>query len=846
MNPPTTPTGPDPHDPDRTPVTDTLDAALALHAAGLCVIPAAADGTKAPGTGRWRDYMTARPGEEQVRAWFSGGHPGVGIVAGHVSGGLVALDVEARAVTEGTFTAYAEIADNSGLGETLRAVMAGYTEQTASGGLHILWRVDDGHGVPNTKLASRPSTPEELAARPGQRTQVLIETKSEGGFLVVAPSSGPVHPSGGAWTLKAGGPATIATIDREHSDALLEAARLLDATPRRDPAPIPAQRPTTNTGGTSPGDDYENRTDWSDILTPHGWTELYQRGRTRYWRRPGKRLGASATTGHAEDRDRLYVFTTSTEFDSEVPYTKFGAYAHLEHGGDHKAAARALAAAGYGRPAPEPARHLTPVPTPVTGTRFHQPAAEPSTDGTAALNVNEPAPTTAGATVTTLDTYSRTDDGNALRLVDEHHHQIRYVPERGKWLTWDGHRWAWDDRGHVPELARGVARNLPDEAKEDAAHKARSLAARNLGAMVQLARTDPRIVAPAADLDADPHLLNTTGGVVDLRTGQLAAPDPNQLHTRSATTAPDPGHPTPRWNAFLADTFGGDPEIIGYVQRLAGYSSSADVGTHVLPFLHGGGQNGKSVLLDVLRALLGDYATSAPHDFLMHTRSSHETELARLQGMRLVICSEVNQEDRFDEAKMKALTGGDAITARYMRQDHFTFEPTHHLWLMGNHQPEVKTGGTSFWRRLRLIPFLNTVPPDKRVENLARILVAEEGPGILAWIVEGARQYFADGLADPDKVKAATETYAAEEDHVGRFLDECCHVGGGAHVRLETKRLRTAYESWCMGEGVKPLSAQALGRELSGRGIARKQSHGKKFYEGLALVESDDDPRAGD
>ncbi|GAA0989192.1 phage/plasmid primase, P4 family [Nocardiopsis tropica] len=819
----------------------TLDAANAFHAAGVCVVRAAANGTKAPytGSGGWRTYMDVRPGEEQLDDWFADGHPGIGIVTGRISGGLVALDVEGRAVAEGVFQRYVELADHSGLGDVLRnQVMAGYTESTASGGLHLLWRIDDGEGVENLKLARRPSTAEELAAAPKQKIQVLIETKSEGGFLVVAPSHGPVHPTGRPWEMRAGGPDTIVTLDRETSDALLELARMLDAMPVAElpPAfsqPSTGQRPD---GGLSPGDDYEARTDWTDILTPHGWVELPPHGHTRYWRRPGKSMGISATTGHDPARDRLYVFTTSTEFDSETPFTKFWAYTLLEHGGDGRAAARALSAAGFGRPVPEPVRHLSAVPTP-----FTRSGRAPATDGAAALKVDEPAP------VAQLDTYSRTDDGNALRLVDEHATNIRYVPERGKWLVWDGHRWGWDDRGHVPELARAIARNLPDDGKEDAAHKARSLAARNLGAMVQLARTDPRVVAPAAQLDADPHLLNTTGGVVDLKTGTLAAPDPAQLHTRSATAAPDPATATPRWDTFLADTFGGDAEIIGYVQRLAGYSASADTGTHVLPFLHGGGSNGKSVLLDVLRALLGDYASSAPHDFLMNSRSSHETELARLQGMRLVICSEVNAEDRFDEAKMKALTGGDVVTARFMRQDHFTFEPTHHLWLMGNHQPEVKTGGTSFWRRLRLVPFLHTVPPEKRVENLARILVGEEGPGILAWVVEGARQYFASGLADPTRVKAATDKYASEEDHVGRFLEECCHASTSAQVKQEAKALRAAYESWCTGEGIKPLNAQSLGRELTGRGHARKASNGRKFYEGLALIDdgTEDDRRAG-
>lgn len=389
MNGNVTPTEPNQHHPNRTHVTNpSLDAALALHHAGLCVIPAAADGTKAPGTGRWRDYMRERPTKEQLHGWFSHGHPGVGIVAGTVSGGIVALDIEARAVTEGVFAHYVELADNSGLGDTLRHVMAGYTESTASGGLHLLWRIDDGQGVGNLKLASRPSTTEELAERPGQKTQVLIETKSEGGFLVVAPSSGPVHPNGQAWALQTGGPNTIVTLDRETSDALLELARMCDAMPVADtltrfsqPA---AERPAD--GSTSPGDDYENRTDWADILTPHGWAEVFRSGRTRYWRRPGKRMGISATTGHAEDRDRLYVFTSSTEFDTEEPYTKFWAYTLLEHGGDGKAAARALKNAGYGRmpTAPVPPQNTT---TPRTDNTT-QPADESTEPDPARIDIS--------------------------------------------------------------------------------------------------------------------------------------------------------------------------------------------------------------------------------------------------------------------------------------------------------------------------------------------------------------------------------------------------------------------------------------------------------------------------
>jgi putative DNA primase/helicase len=294
--------------------------------------------------------------------------------------------------------------------------------------------------------------------------------------------------------------------------------------------------------------------------------------------------------------------------------------------------------------------------------------------------------------------------------------------------------------------------------------------------------------------------------------------------------------PTPRWNAFLADTFGSDADMISFVQRLAGYSASADTGTHVFPFLYGPGGNGKSQLMEVLRKLLADYAATAPAGFLMVGRQEHSEELARLQGLRLVVASEINPDARFDEAKLKELTGGDTLTARFMHQSFFEFEPTHHLWLMGNHQPRVKAGGDSFWRRLRLLPFQYKVPEAKKIEGLADILVAEEGPGILAWIIAGAVDHFAHGLREPESVKAATAAYAAEEDHIGRFLEDCCTLGPAAQVRTETGRVRAAYEAWCQSEREEQLDARTFGRELKARGIVRKPSSGKYFYAGLGLL----------
>jgi putative DNA primase/helicase len=829
-----------------------LETALAWHHAGASVVRAAIDGTKRP-DGAWKQYQTKRPTEQDIHNWFDSGHPGIGIILGSVSSGLEMLEFEGRAVAEKRHEEFDEIAEASGLGELWQRIKDGYCELTPSGGYHLIYRVTGGSVLGNTKLARRPSTDAELEAAPGARVQVLVETRGEGGFVVTAPSHGPVHASGQPWQLLAGDSKSIAEITADERDALFTIARMLDRMPE---AEVPAQtrtEPVADTadfGGVKPGDDYEQRTDWADILTPRGWRLLGQHGQTRYWQRPGKTdPGPSATTGHNSDRDRLYVFTTSTEFEAEHPYTKFGAYALLEHGGDHSAAAKDLRRQGYGSSPSTPTgrpqlRIVNGFTQPLTG--------QPPIDGANALQADT-RPRAAASSSSWPESF--TDDGNALLFVDTYGQHLRYVPQRGMWLIWEKHRWAWDEGGLVVELCRDMVRDLePDQFADNEdmwkaarKHKASSLSRDKVNAAIHLARTDRRIVASAGELDAAPRHLNTPGGIVDLQTGELAPSDPAALHTRSALATPDASMPTPRWNQFLADTFGSDPDMIGFVQRLAGYSASADTGIHVLPFLHGGGQNGKSVLMDALRQILGDYATTAPAGFLMAGKQEHSEEMARLQGLRLVVASEVNQDAKFDEAKMKELTGGDTITARYMRQSFFSFEPTHHLWLMGNHQPQVKAGGDSFWRRLRLVPFLYKCPEDKKIENLAKILVAEEGPGILAWIIRGAIDAFDGGLRAPEAVMAATKVYAEEEDQLGRFIDECCLIGGGEQVKLETKKLRAAYENWCHAEGEKPLSSSPFGRELKQRGIVKKPSNGKHFYPNLALIAQDaDDDRWGE
>ena len=224
----------------------------------------------------------------------------------------------------------------------------------------------------------------------------------------------------------------------------------------------------------------------------------------------------------------------------------------------------------------------------------------------------------------------------------------------------------------------------------------------------------------------------------------------------------------------------------------------------------------------------------------MANSQQHETEIAGLSGLRLVVTSEVNQEDRFDEAKVKLLTGGDHLRARFMRQDHFTFTPTHHLWLMGNHQPRVHSGGESFWRRLRLIPFTNTVPDDKKNENLVKELLAEEGPGILAWIIAGAVSVHESGMVAPESVMAATEQYSAEEDALARFISDRCQIVNSPTAETTTAALYSAYTRWCAAEGERPMDSRVLGRELRSRyGLQGSRTKRSRSYKGIILLDID-------
>ncbi|CAK0756324.1 hypothetical protein CCP3SC1AL1_2250006 [Gammaproteobacteria bacterium] len=317
-------------------MSNLLPIALRFLAQGISVVPTANDGSKRPAFA-WQGFQEHLPIADELLMWFKDGVDGIGVITGKVSGNLEMLELEGRAVAEKMHLEIAEIANNSGLGDLWQRLNQGYVELTPSGGLHWLYRVSDGTLPGNTKLARKPGE--------NGGVDVWAETRSEGGFTITAPSGGATHPSGGAWTLIGGSIETIPTITMLERSALHAIFAMFDEMPKAEN--LQQEVVAKHDGILTPGDDYNARTTWEELLQPLGWTVVYRKGESTVWRRPGKTEGISATTNF-NGNDKFYVFSTSTIFDAETSYSKFAFYATTKHGGDFKAAANNLRNLGYG------------------------------------------------------------------------------------------------------------------------------------------------------------------------------------------------------------------------------------------------------------------------------------------------------------------------------------------------------------------------------------------------------------------------------------------------------------------------------------------------------------------
>jgi P4 family phage/plasmid primase-like protien len=420
-------------------------------------------------------------------------------------------------------------------------------------------------------------------------------------------------------------------------------------------------------------------------------------------------------------------------------------------------------------------------------------------------------------------TYLCTDAGNAERLADRHGANLRYCYPWSKWLVYDGTRWHVDDRGAVVRLAKETARSIFEEAKEAADDETAkrlgkwatsSLSESKLRSMISLAQSEPGIPVLPEEMDASRDLLNVLNGTIDLRTGERRKHRREDLITKLAPVEYDAGATAPAWATTLERVLPSE-EVRQFFKKVCGYALTGDVSEQMLPVLFGTGANGKSTVLNALLAVLGDYGMQAAPDLLVAKKGSHPTELADLFGMRFVASIEVEDGSRLAESLVKQLTGGDRIKARRMRQDFWEFEPTHKVFMACNHKPQVRGTDNAIWRRIRLVPFTETIPPAEQDKNLPDKL-REERAGILAWAVEGCREWRREGLQAPDEVRQATGAYRAEMDVLGAFLRECCELGPEKNVAA--KDLYAVYHQWCLEGGERPESKRKFGSRLTDRG----------------------------
>lgn len=461
--------------------------------------------------------------------------------------------------------------------------------------------------------------------------------------------------------------------------------------------------------------------------------------------------------------------------------------------------------------------------------------------------------------------YRPSDVGNAARLVDRFGADVRWcdVAQGEGWLVWDGKRWAPDAMRRVDALSRQVAvdvvtyaAELQDRARAAAAAigqtatpaQQRALAQlrteakvwvqwsrqsemqAHLAAVAKVARTD--VAIRHDDLDADHWALNVQNGIVDLRTDDLRPHEREARATKIAGTALGSRSECPTWMAFIARIMGNDPEMVAFLQRVVGYCLTGSTREQCVFILYGNGSNGKSTFLDTLRAIMGDYAVHARAEtFVRDTRGGIPNDIAALRGARLVTASEPEQGEQLDEGLVKEMTGDAAMTARFMRSEFFTFQPTFKVLLATNHRPVIRGTDHGIWRRIRLIPFTETIAEHEKDRDLGSKLAAE-APGILAWALEGCLQWQRIGLAPPAVVLDATQDYRADMDILSEFLSEkCVQVGTVGNTPLYQ-----AFSAWASANGERPRSHRWLSRALTDRGYKQDANRAMgRRWSGLSL-----------
>lgn len=794
---------------------DPLTTAAEYVAAGLSVLPIRIDGTKRPdgvlppdpktGIHEWAPYKHRLPSDSEIVTWFT--HPkGIGIIGGAISGSLEVLDIETAEAVE----QWGALIMSSETGRSLLQRLPRVS--TPGGGMHVYYRCERIQG--NQKLART-----EL---PDGKIKTVIETRGEGGY-VVAPGSPPsCHESGRPYELLSGKLTAIPVIGPDERALLLDCARALDTLPK-DHLPAREERVVEFTG-VSVAEHYNHNTTWAELLQPNGWKYLKtHRNGTEEWQCPHSHDAGNCATIRTYEgaREVFHVFCTNQHgFSAEKSYSKFQAYAILEHMGDQKHAAQSLRTLwGWKkRKPPEP----------------KEPVAMTPVKQQAQLDL-----------LATLGRFYNTDRSNAQRLCFYYGDNIRYVPTRG-WVIWDLGKWHDDQAGQSVELMKQLPERILEEAssvsasgvltsvggddvvnvrKELFKHAVYSASTRAIRATEFQARSHPDLMVPQGNFDTNPREINLINGVLNLETGVLRQARPTDYFFRQANVFYDAEAECPNFKDFLRqifimpDSHLPNEELIAYVQRALGYSLSGQISDQCLFFCYGDGANGKSTLLDLIYHILGDYSRSCPqHTFADDKRTEQTNDLARLPGVRFLRSNEVKQDSRMDENLIKKVTGGDVITARLLNKEFFDFVPQFKIWIDGNHKPTIRGLDHGIWRRIQLVPFLAKFE-GKAIDHDLPEKLRQEIPGIFNWMVNGYQYWSAQGLMAPETVKKATKEYQQDMDGFGEFVKE--HVIVAQGITTLASVLYQEYCKWSQDTGHGIMSQTRFGRTLSQRGYRK-------------------------
>ena len=441
--------------------------------------------------------------------------------------------------------------------------------------------------------------------------------------------------------------------------------------------------------------------------------------------------------------------------------------------------------------------------------------------------------------------YVLSDIGNGERLRDAARDRLRYVEEWKQWLWWDGRRWERTTVLQVKELAhqviRAMLRSSADGEQTDqelAKWALKSEASARVDAMIEEGK--PYLRAKPEEFDRHPDLLTVANGTVDLRTMQLRPHDAADMITKIVDVPHTETGLSTRWADFLRVVFCDDHELIDYVQRAVGYSLTGHTSEHCLFFCYGDGANGKSTFMRALEIIAGDYATTAQIDALLDHKGGGETaspNIAGLFGMRLAMAQEMPEGGRFDESRVKTITGGDTIKARHLYGKPFEFRPTHTLWITGNHKPKITGTDAGIWRRLRIVPFVANIAPEQRRDSREfEKIFQEDSSAILEWALLGAHLWYLNGLRSCKAVEDATATYKGEEDIIARFVQTMCVLGDDK--RVGQTDLYLAWKQWAEDEGERGASFKSqrwLVYNLSFRKLVHVE---KRYLIGIGLVDT--------